>query len=189
MLATVPGLPDEAFFHDGQITKREIRAVTLSRLMPTVDQVLWDIGAGCGSISIEWMRVNPRCKAIAIEKSKDRTKIIEKNAFELGVPMLEILNGIAPKVLKDLTPPDAIFIGGGITSEEMIQTCWDKLKPGGRLVSNVVTIEGEKELLCWQSENGGDLTRINISHVEKIGNFQGWKEFRSVTQLAVIKKI
>ena len=187
--ATVPGLPDEAFFNDGQITKSEIRAITLSRLMPVVDQVLWDIGAGCGSISIEWMRFNPRCRAIAIEKSKTRTKIIEKNAFELGVPTLQILNGIAPQVLKDLSPPDAIFIGGGITTKRMLQTCWNKLNPGGRLVSNVVTLEGEKELLSWQSENGGDLTRINISHVEKLGKFKGWKELRSVMQLALIKKI
>lgn len=187
--ATVPGLPDEAFFNDGQITKREIRAITLSRLMPVVDQVLWDIGAGCGSISIEWMRFNPRCRAVAIEKSKTRIKIIEKNAFELGVPTLQILNGIAPEVLKDLSPPDAIFIGGGITTRRMLQTCWNKLNPGGRLVSNVVTLEGEKELLSWQSENGGDLTRINISHVEKIGKFEGWKELRSVMQLALIKKI
>ena len=189
ILSTVPGIPDDAFLHDGQITKREIRALTLSRLMPVADQFLWDIGSGCGSISIEWMRFNPRCKAVAIEKSKTRTKIIEKNAFELGVPMLQIINGIAPKVLKNLPPPDAIFIGGGITTDRMLQTCWHKLNPGGRLVINVVTLEGEKKLLGWQSKNGGDLTRINISHVEKLGKFEGWKELRSVMQLAAIKKI
>jgi len=187
--ARIPGLPDEAFFHDGQITKREVRAITLSRLMPIVDQVLWDIGAGCGSISIEWMRSSPRCRAIAIEKSKSRSKLIEQNAFELGVPMLQIVTGIAPEVLKDLPLPDAIFIGGGLTSGDLLQTCWNALNPGGRLVSNVVTIEGEKKLLDWQSEYGGDLSRLNISHVEKIGKFEGWKELRSVTQLSLIKKI
>jgi len=135
------------------------------------------------------MRVNPRCKAVAIEKSKTRTKLIKINAFELGAPMLQIITGIAPKVLKDLPPPDAIFIGGGLTSGEMLKTCWSKLNPGGRLVSNVVTLEGEKELLGWQSEYGGDLTRLHISHVQKIGKFEGWKELRSVTQLSMIKNI
>tara|TARA_Y100001970_G_C14243851_1_gene866650 strand:+ start:2128 stop:3369 length:1242 start_codon:yes stop_codon:yes gene_type:complete len=189
ILVTIPGLPDEAFLNDGQITKREVRAITLSRLMPVADHVLWDIGAGCGSISIEWMRVSPRCRAVAIEKSKTRTKLIEKNAFELGVPMLQIVTGIAPKVLKDLPAPDAIFIGGGLTSGAILQTCWKNLNPGGRLVSNVVTLEGEKVLLGWQSKYGGELTRLNISHVEQIGKFEGWKEVRSVTQLALVKKI
>ncbi len=189
VLARIPGLPDEAFFHDGQITKREVRAITLSRLMPIVDQVLWDIGAGCGSISIEWMRSNPRCRAIAVEKSKTRVNIIEQNAFELGVPMLQIVSGVAPGVLEGLPSPDAIFIGGGLTSGDLLKICWNALNPGGRLVSNVVTLEGEKKLLDWQSEYGGDLTRLNVSHVEKIGKFQGWKELRSVTQLSLIKKI
>ena len=189
ILARIPGLPDEAFFHDGQLTKREIRAITLSRLMPVVDQVLWDIGAGCGSISIEWMRANPRCRAVAIEKSKSRSKLIEQNAFELGVPMLQIVCGIVPNALKDLPAPDAIFIGGGLTSCDLLETCWTLLNPGGRLVSNVVTLEGEKKLLNWQSQNGGELTRFHVSHVEKIGKFQGWKELRPVTQLALIKSI
>jgi len=194
ILSRIPGLPDEAFFHDGQLTKREIRAVSLSRLMPVVDQVLWDVGAGCGSIAIEWMRTSPRCRAVAIEKSKSRLKLIEQNSQELGVPMLQIISGSAPEVLADLPAPDAVFIGGGLSSGNLLQTCWNALKPGGRLVANAVTLEGEQKLLQWQNENAGksgasgDLTRLSIARAEKIGKFQGWKEMRSVIQLAVIKK-
>ena len=194
ILSRIPGLPDEAFFHDGQLTKREIRAVSLSRLMPVVDQVLWDVGAGCGSVAIEWMRTSPRCRAVAIEKSKSRLKLIEQNSQELGVPMLQIISGSAPEVLADLPAPDAVFIGGGLSSGNLLQTCWTALKPGGRLVANAVTLEGEQKLLQWQNENAGksgasgDLTRLSISRAEKIGKFQGWKEMRSVIQLTVIKK-
>jgi precorrin-6Y C5,15-methyltransferase (decarboxylating) len=193
ILSRIPGLPDEAFLHDGQLTKREIRAVSLSRLMPVVDQVLWDVGAGCGSVAIEWMRTSPRCLAVAIEKSKSRLKLIEQNSQELGVPMLRIVLGSAPEVLADLPAPDAIFIGGGLSSGNLLQTCWNALKPGGRLVANAVTLEGEQKLLQWQNENAGksgasgDLTRLSISRAEKIGKFKGWKEMRSVIQLAVIK--
>ena len=194
VLSRNPGLPDEAFLHDGQLTKREIRAVALSKLMPVVDHLLWDVGAGCGSVSIEWMRTNPRCRAVAIEKSKSRLKLIEQNSQELGVPMLQIISGSAPEVLADLPAPDAVFIGGGLSSGNLLQTCWTALKPGGRLVANAVTLEGEQKLLQWQNENAGksgasgDLTRLSISRAEKIGKFQGWKEMRSVIQLAVIKK-
>ena len=193
ILSRIPGLPDEAFFHDGQLTKREIRAVSLSRLMPVVDQVLWDVGAGCGSVAIEWMRTSPRCRAVAIEKSKSRLKLIEQNSQELGVPMLQIISGSAPEVLADLPAPDAVFIGGGLSSGNLLQTCWTALKPGGRLVANAVTLEGEQKLLQWQNENAGksgangDLTRLSISRAEKIGKFQGWKEMRSVVQLTIIK--
>ena len=193
VLSRNPGLPDEAFLHDGQLTKREIRAVALSKLMPVVDHLLWDVGAGCGSVSIEWMRTNPRCRAVAIEKSKSRLKLIEQNSQELGVPMLQIISGSAPEVLVDLPAPDAVFIGGGLSSGNLLQTCWSALKPGGRLVANAVTLEGEQKLLQWQNENAGksgasgDLTRLSISRAEKIGKFQGWKEMRSVIQLAVIK--
>ncbi|HJL93973.1 MAG: cobalamin biosynthesis bifunctional protein CbiET [Deltaproteobacteria bacterium] len=193
VLARIPGLPDDAFLHDGQLTKREIRAATLSRLMPVVDQVLWDVGAGCGSVAIEWMRCNPRCKAVAIEKSESRLKMIQQNAFQLGVPMLDIVPGNAPEVLVDLPAPDAIFIGGGLSGGNMLETCWNALNPGGRLVANAVTLEGEQKLVQWQKVNAekngasGDLARLAVSHVETIGKFQSWKEVRSVTQLTVIK--
>ncbi|MDC0224216.1 precorrin-6y C5,15-methyltransferase (decarboxylating) subunit CbiE [Deltaproteobacteria bacterium] len=193
VLTRIPGLPDDAFLHDGQLTKREIRAATLSRLMPVVDQVLWDVGAGCGSVAIEWMRCNPRCKAVAIEKSESRLKMIQQNAFQLGVPMLDIVPGNAPEVLVDLPAPDAIFIGGGLSGGNMLETCWNALNPGGRLVANAVTLEGEQKLVQWQKVNAekngasGDLARLAVSHVETIGKFQSWKELRSVTQLTVIK--
>ncbi|MEC9360568.1 MAG: precorrin-6y C5,15-methyltransferase (decarboxylating) subunit CbiE [SAR324 cluster bacterium] len=193
VLARIPGLPDDAFLHDGQLTKREIRAATLSRLMPVVDQVLWDVGAGCGSVAIEWMRCNPRCKAVAIEKSESRLKMIQQNAFQLGVPMLDIVPGYAPEVLVDLPAPDAIFIGGGLSGGNMLETCWNALNPGGRLVANAVTLEGEQKLVQWQKVNAekngasGDLARLAVSHVETLGKFQSWKEVRSVTQLTVIK--
>ena len=194
VLARIPGLPDDAFLHDGQLTKREIRAATLSRLMPVVDQVLWDVGAGCGSVAIEWMRCNPRCKAVAIEKSESRLKMIQQNAFQLGVPMLDIVPGNAPEVLVDLPAPDAIFIGGGLSGGNMLETCWNALNPGGRLVANAVTLEGEQKLVQWQKVNAekngasGDLARLAVSHVETIGKFQSWKELRSVIQLTVIKR-
>ena len=193
VLARIPGLPDDAFLHDGQLTKREIRAATLLRLMPIVDQVLWDVGAGCGSVAIEWMRCNPRCKAVAIEKSESRLKMIQQNAFQLGVPMLDIVPGNAPEVLVDLPAPDAIFIGGGLSGGNMLETCWNALNPGGRLVANAVTLEGEQKLVQWQKVNAekngasGDLARLAVSHVETLGKFQSWKEVRSVTQLTVIK--
>ncbi|MEE2600041.1 MAG: precorrin-6y C5,15-methyltransferase (decarboxylating) subunit CbiE [SAR324 cluster bacterium] len=193
VLARIPGLPDDAFLHDGQLTKREIRAATLSRLMPVVDQILWDVGAGCGSVAIEWMRCNPRCKAVAIEKSESRLKMIQQNAFQLGVPMLDIVPGNAPEVLVDLPAPDAIFIGGGLSGGNMLETCWNALNPGGRLVANAVTLEGEQKLVQWQKVNAekngasGDLARLAVSHVETLGKFQSWKEVRSVTQLTVIK--
>jgi len=193
ILARVPGLPDDSFLNDGQLTKREIRATTISRLMPIVDQILWDVGAGCGSVAIEWMRSNPRCKALAIEKSESRLEIIQQNASRLGVPMLEIVKGKAPDVLAGLPAPDAIFVGGGLSARNMLETCWNALKPGGRLVANAITLEGEQKLLKWHKDNiekygkNGDLTRMAVSHVESIGDFQSWKETRFVIQLNVIK--
>jgi precorrin-6Y C5,15-methyltransferase (decarboxylating) len=140
------------------------------------------------------MRSNPRCKAVAIEKSESRLKLIQQNAFQMGVPMLQIVSGNAPEVLADLLEPDAVFVGGGLSAGNMLEICWNALKPGGRLVANAVTLEGEQKLLQWQKENAeksgasGDLTRLAVSHVENIGKFKSWKDARSVTQLAVIKK-
>jgi precorrin-6B C5,15-methyltransferase / cobalt-precorrin-6B C5,C15-methyltransferase len=184
-LSRLPGLPDEAYRHDGQLTKREVRAVTLSTLAPLPGELLWDVGAGCGSISIEWMRSHPRCRAIAIEKS--RTAFIADNAAALGTPDLQIIEGTAPAILKDLPQPDAIFIGGGVTAEGLLETCWRALKPGGRLVANVVTLEGEQKLFEWQQQVGGTFTRIGIQRAEPVGKFLGWRSLATVTQWAVIK--
>ncbi|KAM3108664.1 precorrin-6y C5,15-methyltransferase (decarboxylating) subunit CbiE [Phormidesmis sp. 146-33] len=176
----IPGLPDNAYHHDGQLTKREVRAITLSALAPLPGQLLWDVGAGCGSIAIEWMRSHPRCRAIAIERS--RTHYIADNANALGTPNLQILEGTAPKILTDLPQPDAIFIGGGATTEGLIETCWSALRSGGRLVANVVTLKGEQKLFEWHDRVGGEFTRISIQRAAPIGRFLGWKSLSPITQ-------
>jgi precorrin-6Y C5,15-methyltransferase (decarboxylating) len=187
-LSRLPGLPDEAYHHDGQLTKREVRAVTLSSLAPTPGQLLWDVGAGCGSISIEWMRTHPRCQAIAIEQNSTRLQYIADNAAALGTPNLNIIAGNAPLALKDLSTPDAIFIGGGVTAAGLFDICWQALRPGGRLVANVVTIEGEQTLFQWYEKVGGSFTRIAIQRAEPIGKFLGWRAMAPVTQWLVIKE-
>jgi len=185
ILSRMAGLLDDAFCHDGQLTKREVRAITLSALAPNAGELLWDVGAGCGSIGIEWIRSHPRCQAIAIEKS--RTHFIAENAIALGTPNLKIIEGKAPEVLQGLPTPDAIFIGGGATVPDLFETCWENLRSQGRLVANVVTLEGEQKLFQWQQKYGGTLTQISISRAEAIGSFLGWKPMRPVTQWQVIK--
>ncbi|TAG91593.1 MAG: precorrin-6y C5,15-methyltransferase (decarboxylating) subunit CbiE [Oscillatoriales cyanobacterium] len=181
------GLPDSAYLHDGQLTKREIRAVTLSTLAPVPGELLWDVGAGCGSIAIEWMRSHRGCRAIAIERHPTRLQYIAENASNLGVSELKIIAGSAPDALANLPQPDAIFIGGGVTAEGLLETCWDALGEGGRLVVNAVTIESELKVLQWHSLHGGELIRIGIQRVGAIGSFQGWKPLAPVTQWAVVK--
>jgi len=186
-LPRLPGLPDNAYHHDGQLTKREVRAITLAALAPTPGQLLWDVGAGCGSISIEWMRTHPRCRAVAIEQNSSRLRYIADNAATLGTPNLQIIEGKAPATLKDLPTPDAIFIGGGVTATGLFDVCWEALKPGGRLVVNVVTVEGEQTLFQWHQQMGGDLIRIAIQRAQPIGKFLGWRGMAGVTQWVVIK--
>ncbi len=186
-LPRLPGLPDDTYHHDGQLTKREVRAITLAALAPTPGELLWDVGAGCGSISIEWMRTHPRCRAIAIEQNSSRLHYIAENATILGTPNLQIIAGKAPHALKDLPTPDAIFIGGGVTAEGLFDTCWEALRPGGRLVANVVTVEGEQTLFQWHQQIGGNLTRIAIQRAEPIGKFLGWRAMAPVTQWIAIK--
>ncbi len=187
-LTRLPGLPDHAYHHDGQLTKREVRAVTLSTLAPTPGEILWDIGAGCGSISIEWMRTHPRCQAIAIEQNSTRLRYITDNAAALGTPNLQIIKGKAPNVLQDLPTPNAIFIGGGVTADGLFDICWSALQPGGRLVVNVVTIEGEQTLFQWYEKVGGSFTRIAIQRAEPIGKFLGWRAMAPVTQWIAVKE-
>jgi precorrin-6B C5,15-methyltransferase / cobalt-precorrin-6B C5,C15-methyltransferase len=187
-LSRLAGLPDEAYHHDGQLTKKEIRAVTLAALAPTPGQLLWDVGAGCGSIGIEWMRSHSRCRAIAIEQHSSRIQYIIDNATALGTPNLEIIQGKAPTVLKHLPQPDAIFIGGGATAEGLFDVCWQALKPGGRFVANAVTVESEQKLLQWHSKNNGELIRLAVQRAEPIGEFLGWKAMSPITQWIGIKK-
>jgi precorrin-6Y C5,15-methyltransferase (decarboxylating) len=186
LLPTVPGLPDEAYESDGQLTKREVRAATLAALVPLPGQLLWDVGSGCGSIGIEWMRASRGARAVAIEREPSRQALIAQNAATLGVPRLRVIAGAAPGALAGLDPPDAIFIGGGV-SDAMIESCWSALKPAGRLAANVVTLEGEVCLLAAQARRGGNLTRIAISRADAIGSRAAWRPLRPVTQWSVTK--
>jgi len=181
------GLPDTAYRHDGQLTKREVRAVTLSALAPIPGELLWDVGAGCGSIAIEWMRCHRGCRAIAIERHPTRLEYIAENASNLGVPELKIVAGDAPAALANLPQPDAIFIGGGVTAEAVLETCWNALGEGGRLVVNAVTIESELKVFQWHNIYGGELIRIGIQRAGAIGSFIGWKPLAPITQWAVVK--
>ena len=178
-----PGLADELYEHDGQLTKREIRAITLAALGPAPGQLLWDVGAGCGSVGIEWMRTHPRCRAIAIEPDGRRLEMIAANGTALGVPGIEVVRGRAVAALEGLSPPDAVFVGGGITEPGLLERCWAALGPGGRLVANVVSVEGEAVLGHWQRAHGGSLTRIAVTRCEPLGRLRGWRPMMPVTQL------
>lgn len=187
-LTRLAGLEDDLYLHDGNITKREIRAVTLARLSPFPGDLLWDVGAGSGSISIEWLRADRRNRAIAIEHKEARRSMIAQNALALGVPQLEVKAGSVPEALHGLPEPDAIFIGGGITTDGLIERCWRALKPGGRLVANVVTLEGESVLEQARREHGGDLARFSVQRAEPVGRFHGWHAMMPVTQWSVTKE-
>ncbi|SAL75782.1 precorrin-6Y C5,15-methyltransferase [Caballeronia choica] len=177
------GLPDDAYRHDGQLTKRDIRAITLARLAPQPGELLWDVGAGCGSIGIEWMRAHPSCRAIAIEADHGRQRLIEHNRDALGVPGLQLVEGEAPAALDGLPAPDAIFIGGGVTVPGVLDACWSRLREGGRLIANAVTIQSEATLFAWREQHGGELTRIGIAQAEPLGGFDTWRQARPITLL------
>jgi precorrin-6B C5,15-methyltransferase / cobalt-precorrin-6B C5,C15-methyltransferase len=186
-LPRVPGLPDDAFEHDGQITKREVRALALAALAPVPGQLLWDVGAGSGSVGIEWMRVHPASRAIAIEPRAERRDRITRNAAALGVPGLSVVDGQAPAALAGLPRPDAVFIGGGVTTDGAVAACWEALAEGGRLVANAVTIEGERVLVDWRNRAGGTLTRLSIERAGELGGFTAWRPALPVTQWAARK--
>jgi precorrin-6Y C5,15-methyltransferase (decarboxylating) len=179
-----PGLPDDAFENDGQLTKRDLRASALARLMPVPGQVLWDVGAGAGSVGIEWMRAHPTCRTIAIESDPVRGDRIMRNARALGVPDLQLVVGRAPDALEGLPAPDAIFIGGGATREGVLDTCLSSIKPGGRLVVHGVTLETETLLAKAYADHGGELNRFGVEAAAPIGGFTGWTPGRTVTQWA-----
>jgi precorrin-6B C5,15-methyltransferase / cobalt-precorrin-6B C5,C15-methyltransferase len=186
-LPLLAGLPDDAFEHDGQLTKREVRAMTLARLMPLPGETLWDIGAGCGSIAIEWLRACPGGAALAVERNPARAATIARNAAALGVPSLEIVTGAAPAAVAGHAAPDAIFVGGGVSDPDLLPALWAVLRPGGRLVANVVSSEGERAILDWQAEHGGDLVRIAVSRLEPLGGHHAWRPLLGVTQLVAAK--
>ncbi len=196
LLSRLPGLPDEAFVSDGVMTKREVRALTLSRLMPARGEVLWDIGTGCGSVAIEWMRAAPNALAVGIDPRPDRLELARHNAATLGAPKLELIEGKAPGALDlipppqpartDLRRPNAVFIGGGL-SRETVDRCLAALPSGGRLVANAVTLDSEALLIALHTRHGGDLTRIAIDRAEPLGGRTGWRPAMPVVQWSLIR--
>ena len=187
VIARSAGLPDDLFEHDGQITKRAVRAVTLSSLAPRRGEFLWDIGAGSGSVAIEWMLVDPSMRAIAFERRADRAARIRRNSAAFGVPGLEIVEDVAPAALADREPPDAVFIGGGASDAGVLDAATSVLRAGGRLVVNAVTLETEVLLIARHAALGGEMIRIAISCAGAIGEKTGWRSAMPVTQWAWTK--
>lgn len=187
IVARAPGLPDDLFENDGQLTKREIRAMTLSALAPRRGELLWDIGAGAGSVGIEWMLADPSLRVIAVEERTERADRIRRNAGALGVPGLTVVEGRAPDALIGLPTPDAIFLGGGASEPGVMEEAIAALKSGGRLVVNAVTLETEAILLAQHAARGGDLTRIAISRAAPVAGMTGWRPAMPVTQWSWVK--
>jgi precorrin-6Y C5,15-methyltransferase (decarboxylating) len=187
LLPRVPGMSDEVFIHDGTMTKREVRAATLAKLMPMRGALLWDVGTGCGSVAVEWMRAARYASAVGIEPRADRRTMAAGNAQALGVPSLKLVDGYVPAALNGLAAPDAIFIGGGL-SRDTFTACWAALRPLGRLVANAVTLESEALLVELYKEFGGDLVQISVNRVEPLGSLTSWKPLRPVTQWSLIKR-
>lgn len=186
LIPLASGRPDTLFDNDGQITKRPVRALTLSALAPCPGEHLWDIGGGSGSIGIEWLLADPTCAATAIEINPERAARIAENAASLGVERLQVVTGGAPEALKGLDAPDAVFIGGGI-SEEMLQTVWAAMPAGARLVANAVTLEAEVLLANWHASKGGDMLRIELAQAQPLGRKRGWKAAYPIVQWSVVK--
>ena len=187
LTSRVPGLDDGCFHNDGTMTKREIRASALAKLMPMRGALLWDIGTGCGSVAVEWMRAEPDSRSIGIEPREDRRILAAKNATLLGTPKLELINGKAPDALQGLEPPDAVFIGGGL-SIEVFRFAWNALRPLGRLACYAVTLESERLLYDLHGKYGGKLIKISVSAAEPIGDKTGWRSSMPVTQWSMVKR-
>ncbi|MFD3696366.1 precorrin-6y C5,15-methyltransferase (decarboxylating) subunit CbiE [Streptomyces sp. NPDC058646] len=188
-LGATPGLPDTAYEHDGQLTKRRVRAATLCALAPAPGELLWDIGGGSGSIGIEWMRTHPSCRAVAVERVPERAARITRNAAALGVPGLRVVTGAAPDALAGLPAPDAVFVGGGLTAPGLLDAVWDVLAPGGRLVVNAVTLESEAVLTDRYRRHGGELVKLSVAQAVPVGGFTGWRQAMPVTQWSVTKEM
>lgn len=186
-LPLVPGLPDGAFLHDGQLTKREVRAATIAALAPIPGQRLWDVGAGCGSVAIEWLRCAPGSQAVAFERDDDRIVMIENNALRLGVPRLSVVTGELPETLSGQAAPDAVFHGGAVADDDVFSACWQAMASGGRLVANAVTLEGEAALARRHREHGGELVRIEVSRAVSVGRYRGMQPGMAVMQWRAVK--
>ena len=187
VVALASGLDDDLFEHDGQMTKREIRAVTLSALAPCRGELLWDVGLGAGSVAIEWLLHHPSLRAIGVEARPDRAARAARNAAALGAMRLDIKQGWAPDAFDGLEPPDAAFIGGGISDVGVFERVWATLRSGGRVVANAVSLEGEARLSALYRQHGGALTRISVARAEPVGAKRGWRSAMPVTQWRVAK--
>jgi precorrin-6Y C5,15-methyltransferase (decarboxylating) len=191
LLPRVPGLGDELFHHDGTMTKQEVRAATLAKLMPMRGALLWDIGTGCGSVAVEWMRAARYAQAIGIEPRSDRRAMAAENALALGTPKLKLVEGEAPGALAGLPAPDAVFIGGGL-SREVFDAAWAALRPLGRFVANAATLESEAELIALHRAYGGQLVKLQINRAEPVGGpetgLTGWRPLMPVTQWSLVKR-
>ncbi|WP_439142027.1 precorrin-6y C5,15-methyltransferase (decarboxylating) subunit CbiE [Planktotalea sp.] len=187
LLPRVPGLSDDLFQSDGTMTKQEVRAATLAKLMPMRGALLWDIGTGCGSVAVEWMRAARYARAIGIEPRADRRAMAAANALALGAPKLELIDGKVPEALSGLDAPDAVFIGGGL-SAETFEAAWTALRPLGRLVANAVTLESEAVLIGLHKKHGGQLVKLQVNRAEPVGALTGWRPLMPVTQWSLIKR-
>jgi precorrin-6Y C5,15-methyltransferase (decarboxylating) len=187
VIPRVAGLPDDLFKHDGQLTKREVRAVSLSALAPRGGELLWDVGAGSGAIGIEWLLADPANRAVGIEAREDRLATARVNARALGVPHYDLRLGTAPEALQGLPTPDAVFIGGGAGRDGVLDAVWQALPKGGRLVVNAVTLETEVILIAWQARHGGALLRLAVERAGPVGGRTGWRPAMPVVQWSVIK--
>ena len=186
-LPTSPGLPDAAYANDGMLTKAEVRAITLAKLQPAPGQLLWDLGCGSGSIGIEWMRAAQKAHAIGIDNRPDRLEVASKNATRLGVPDWQGVHADNRQALVNLPDPDAVFIGGGLDAS-LVASIMPRLKLGGRLVANGVSLATEVVLAECYNHYGGGLTRIAISHADALGSGQGWRAGMPITQWAFVKQ-
>jgi len=187
LLPRVPGLSDDLFRHDGTMTKQEVRAATLAKLMPMRGALLWDIGTGCGSVAVEWMRAARYARAIGIEPRADRRALAAANALALGAPKLALVDGRVPEALDGLPAPDAVFIGGGL-SRETFDAAWAALRPLGRMVCNAVTLESEVVLLALHKEFGGHLVKLSVNRAEPVGGLTGWRPLMPVIQWSLVKR-
>jgi precorrin-6Y C5,15-methyltransferase (decarboxylating) len=187
VLPRVPGLPDAAYETDGQLTRREARVLALAALVPGPGQLLWDIGAGSGSVGIEWMRADSRSRAVAVEARPDRAERVRRNATALGVPDIDVVCGTAPDALAGLPAPDAVFLGGGVSTGGVLEACWQRLPPRGRLVAHAVTMESEALLHEWQRTEGGQLVKLALSYAGPLGGFTTWRPALPITQWQVTR--